>query len=177
MALLMYKWLLMVATFFNFYLIPGETFNKEKLVHPFYVSVTEINHNNKEKTLEISCKIFTDDLEATLNRNYNARIDFFSGKTDEQAQNLLSDYMNKHFLIMVDGKPVKAELLGFERESEAIWSYYQVNDITSVKKMQVRNSILYDSHKEQINLMHVTVNGVRKSTKLNYPDIMADFNY
>ena len=27
------------------------------LWHPFYVSVTEINHNAKQQTLEISCKI------------------------------------------------------------------------------------------------------------------------
>lgn len=177
MALLMYKWLLVAATFFNLPLISTKGFEGKDSYHPFYVSVTEINHNDKEKTLEISCKIFTDDLEATLNRNYNARLDFFSGKTDEQAQKLLADYMSKHFVIMIEGKPVKAELLGFERESEAIWSYYQVNNISSVKKMQVRNSILYDSHKEQINLMHVTVKGVRKSTKLNYPEVLADFNY
>ena len=34
--------------------------------HPIYVSVTEIQHNAKDKTLEISCKIFTSDFEAIL---------------------------------------------------------------------------------------------------------------
>ena len=32
-------------------------------LHLVFVSVTEIEHNAKEKTLEISCKIFTDDFE------------------------------------------------------------------------------------------------------------------
>ncbi len=176
MALLMYKWLLVAATFFNLPLMSAEPVNPN-LFHPFYVSVTEINHNAKDKTLEVSCKIFTDDLEETLNKNYNARVDFFSGKTNDLAQKLLTDYMGKHFTIVVDGKPVKATLIGFERESEALWSYYQVDNIVSPKKIQVKNSILYDAHKDQINLMHVTVNGVRKSTKLNYPDMMADFNF
>ena len=31
--------------------------------HPFYISVTEINQNPKEKTLEISCKLFAEDFD------------------------------------------------------------------------------------------------------------------
>ena len=34
--------------------------------HPIFVSVTQIDHNATDKTLEISCKIFTDDFEQTL---------------------------------------------------------------------------------------------------------------
>src|SRR6476661_2375693 len=34
--------------------------------HPFHVSTTEINHNATDKTLEISCRIFTDDFESCL---------------------------------------------------------------------------------------------------------------
>ena len=34
--------------------------------HPIYVSVTEIQHNVKDKSLEVSCKIFTGDFEAIL---------------------------------------------------------------------------------------------------------------
>ena len=37
-------------------------------VHPFYVSVTEINQNAAEKSLEISCKFFADDFEQTLEK-------------------------------------------------------------------------------------------------------------
>lgn len=182
MVILMYKWLVIVATFFNHALIPfhsnaGSTEFVAEEFHPFYVSVTEINHNEKEKTLEIACKIFTDDLESTLNKNYNTRIDFFSDKTNDIATKCLNDYIGRHLLIQVDGKPVKAQIIGFERESEALWSYYEVKNVASVKKMQVRNSILYDAFKDQINLMHVTVNGSRRSSKLNYPDIIAEFGF
>ena len=42
----------------------------EPNLHPIFVSVTEIEHNAKDKTLEISCKIFTDDFEKTLRLTY-----------------------------------------------------------------------------------------------------------
>ena len=36
--------------------------------HPLYISVTEINHNSKDKILEVSCKIFTNDFETVLEK-------------------------------------------------------------------------------------------------------------
>ncbi|MET0461971.1 MAG: DUF6702 family protein, partial [Chitinophagaceae bacterium] len=39
-------------------------------MHPIHLSVTEINHNAADRTLEISCKIFTDDFEKVLAQNY-----------------------------------------------------------------------------------------------------------
>ena len=37
-------------------------------LHPFHVSGVEVNHNATDKTLEISCKIFTDDFEKEIGR-------------------------------------------------------------------------------------------------------------
>ena len=53
----------MVSILFKWLLIGGLVFKPAPVTyHPIFVSVTEIEHNNKDKTLEISCKIFTDDL-------------------------------------------------------------------------------------------------------------------
>ena len=43
--------------------------------HPFYVSVTEINHNAKSKTIEISTKIFFDDLERDIENESKTSFD------------------------------------------------------------------------------------------------------
>jgi hypothetical protein len=37
--------------------------------------VTEINHNAADQTLEISCKLFTDDFEKVLSKNYKVKAD------------------------------------------------------------------------------------------------------
>jgi hypothetical protein len=63
------------------------------------------------------------------------------------------------------------EILGFEREGEATWCYLEVKNIPLVKRIDIQNSILYDSFSDQINLMHVTVKGVRKSGKVVYPEM------
>ena len=148
------------------------------VVHPFFVSVTEISHNAKEKTLEISCKTFTEDLENAIQKaSGGAKPDFSNVKDEAAAGKIISDYFKKHLQVKVDGKAVQLDFVGFEKENEATWSYFQVSNVASVKKIDIQNSVLFEASDQQINLMHVTVNGNRKSTKLDYPNSSASFQY
>ena len=177
MALLLFQWFLSLSTFFNVLHSAPVASNTEKGMHPFYVSVTEINHNASENTMEISSKIFTDDLEATLNKKYNKKLDLFDANNTVEENRIISDYIGRHLVMKLDGKPVVMELLGFEREGEAIWSYLQVSGVKAPGKVEITNSILYDAYTDQINLLHVTVKGIRKSTKLDYPKAQAMFTF
>ena len=157
----LYKWFLILSLSF---LISSFSF------HPIFVSVTEIEHNAKEKTLEVSCKIFTDDFEKTLRKVYNTHVDLLLAKDKPAMDKLVNDYVQKHLKIMVDGKQIVLKYMGYEQIEEGIYSYYQADNISGVKKITVTDNILYEYKDEQINLLHITVNGNRKSTKLNNPD-------
>lgn len=147
------------------------------LTHPFFVSVTEVEHNAQDKTLEISSKIFTDDLEAVLLKNYGTLVDF--KKTNEKASQdkLVADYLKKHLVLKADGKPLNLDYVGFEEEREAIWVYCQVTGVATVKKLEMDISILHDFTNSQINLIHATVGGDRKSNKLDYPKRTVVFEW
>lgn len=176
MAIVLYKWLFL-ACLFSPQIQGSLPFVKESAIHPFYVSVTEVNHNAIDKNLEISCKVFTDDFESTLSKNYNTKVDLFQPKDKALVEKLISDYIKKHLVIKLNGKPVALEFVGFEREEEAIWSYFQVSNTPAPAKIEIMNNMLYDAFDKQINLMHVSVGGHRKSTKLNYPDVNAKFEF
>ncbi len=169
MAAIWYKWLLAVVVF---PLLPAAPAR-----HPIFVSVTEIEHNAKDKTLEISCKLFTDDFEKILRQVYRTGVDLIEPKDKNAMNRLVSDYVQKHFSVKVNEQPVALQFLGFERQEEAIYSYWQANNITAVKKVNVTDNLLYDYKKEQISIIHVIVGGERKSTKLNNPDDKASFEY
>ncbi|MBL7751031.1 MAG: hypothetical protein JNN29_06595 [Chitinophagaceae bacterium] len=147
------------------------------LLHPFYVSVIEVEHNADEKTLEISCKIFTDDLEAVLLKNYGTLVDFKVASQKETQNKLVTDYIQKHLVLKTDGKPVKLEFVGFEEEREAIWVYCQVSGVPTVKKLELDVSILHDYNESQINLVHATAGGERKSYKLDFPKRTVQFEW
>lgn len=168
MASILYKW------FFGVFIV---LFCSSATFHPIYVSVTEIEHNAKEKTLEISCKIYTDDFEKTLRQAYKTHVDLLKPADKEAMNRLVSDYVQKHLKINADGKDVQLKFIGYEQIEEGIYSYYQVDNINAVKNITVTDDILYEYKTEQLSLIHVIVNGNRKSTKLNNPDSKASFSF
>ena len=132
--------------------------------HPLYISVTEINHNAKDKILEISCKIFTNDFEAVLEKAAGAKVDLSSVKDSATSNKLIAGYVERHLRLKVDGKPVQLHFVGSENQDDGTWSYFQVNDVPTVKRIDAFNELLYDGFPQQINIMHVTVGGQRQST-------------
>jgi len=146
-------------------------------VHPLYITVTEIKHNPKDKILEISCKIFTNDLEAVLEKLAKTKVDL-SGEKDKAANDrLIDEYIEKHLRLKVDGKPAGLRWVGSEKESDGTWCYFQVNDVPAVKRIDVANDLLYEAFSQQINIMHVTVGSERKSTRLDCPEANASFQF
>lgn len=182
MAFLLYKWLLSFSLFTgvaspNSFVSDTKQQRIKEDYHPFYVSVTEIAHNKQEKSLEVSCKIFTDDLEAILKQLYQKSIHLSDDKKQAESGVFINDYINKHLKVWTDGKPVTLNYVGYEKESEAVYCYFEVNQVPAVQKLYIENSILQDFTDQQINIMHVTVNGKRLSHKLDFPNKKASFNF
>lgn len=176
MAVLLFKWFF-VSLLAGIIGTKATQSDKDSFIHPFYISVTEINHNAGDKNLEISCKIFTDDFETALAKASGTKIDLFNPKDKQAVEKQITAYIRKHLVIKLDNKPVSLEFVGFERENEAVWSYLQVSNTSAPKKIDINNDLLYDSFDQQINLLHISVGGNRKSTKLNYPDVSASFQF
>ncbi|GAC1423208.1 MAG: hypothetical protein NVS9B7_25820 [Flavisolibacter sp.] len=153
------------------------SFYNQVNAHPFYISVTEINHNPKEKTLELSCKMFADDFEKVINRNYKLQLDIGSPKNKTTYDPLISAYFSTHLRMSADGKILKINYVGFEKEKESVYCYFQVGNLPYLKNLEITNSILHDLNENQINIIHVMVLGKRQSTKLDYPAKNARFSF
>ncbi|HEX7902656.1 MAG TPA: DUF6702 family protein [Chitinophagaceae bacterium] len=146
-------------------------------LHPFHVSVLEINHNATDKTLEISCKIFTDDFEKVLAKNYNTKVDLINPPNKAAMDTLVRKYLFSHLSIKANGKPVSFSYIGFEDDKEAAYGYIEVENVPSVAKLDIATNMMYDMFEDQVNIMHVIVNGNRKSTKLNFPETETTLSF
>jgi hypothetical protein len=161
----------MVNSLFN-WLIVGSLM----LLHPFYVSKIEINHNTKDKSLELSIRVFTDDLETTLQKFGSTKIDL--SKKEQAAVNdkLIKEYVHKNLQLMVDKRSVNLEYVGYEINKESTWLYFEVDNVPILKELQVNCSLLYDYKTEQMNIIQVKANGKDESYKLDYPKKNVLFN-
>lgn len=170
MAVSFFKWLIILTTPLLF------SFTKD-VAHPFHVSVTEIHHNAKEQALEVSCKIFTDDFEKALAQKFRARVDLGRQEMHVAMDTLVKRYLAETISIRPGGKATHYNYLGFELDQEAVYCYFEIPGVSSLQKLDVSNLILYDLFDDQMNIIHVTVNGKRKSDKLSYPARELSFTF
>ena len=146
-------------------------------LHPYYITVTELEYNPGNKELGMACKIFTDDFENTLKDQYHAKIDIYHPIDKALLGKRMADYVTSHLRILINGKQIPLNYLGYEIESEATWCYFSSPGINVVKTVDIFNGLLYDFKKEQINMMHVKVNGDRKSSRVTYPETHSKFEF
>lgn len=145
------------------------------LLHPFYVSVIDINHNEKEASLELSVRTFTTDLETRLEEEYHVKLDLADPKQKTKAEQYINLYVQKRLGLTANGAKTKMDFIGFEIQKESTWSYFEVKNIKELKQLEVFCEILFGIDPSQINIIHVKTNGKRKSYELNTPKNKAQF--
>lgn len=138
--------------------------------HPLHVSTAEINFNAKDKTLEVTCKIFTDDFEDILSKTYKQKTDLSKPELKNAMDNLVKKYLLSHLKITIDQKIAVPNYIGFEIDHEATNIYMEVENINTFTKVDIENHILYDLFSDQMSINHIIKGADRKSGKLLYPD-------
>ena len=161
MRKLKYILLLLCCSFFSV---------KAGIKHPLHVSTTEVNFNAKDKTLEISCRIFSDDFESILSKLYKQKTDLSNANMKVAMDELVKKYLLSHLQIKANGKAATMNYIGFEIDHEATNIYLEIEKIPSVKSVEVNDTILYDLFDDQMSIVHIVKGTTRKSTKILYPE-------
>ncbi len=144
-------------------------------LHPFFVSVIDIKHNVKDKTIEISTKIFVDDLEKIINKNYHTKIDLSATIHNPENQAAIAKYMQSKLQIFNDNKLLPIKYIGYEVQKESVWIYAEIDGVTTIKKLTINCNLLYDYQEKQTNIFNIKANGSEKNYKLDYPKSSVDF--
>ena len=90
---------------------------------------------------------------------------------------LVNDYIQKHLSISMDGKKASLQFLGFELQEEGVICYFEAKNIAKVESVELINNILYEDNPQQMGIIHIMVNGVRKSSRLDNPNEKVSFSF
>lgn len=138
--------------------------------HPFHVSVTELHQNSSARTLEVQCKFFTDDFEATLNKVFNQKADLADPGYHQRMDSMVNRYVQSRLQLRLNGKAVELHYLGFEQEREATYVYLEVEEVKDpIQSLEAQCRFLYEKFTDQVNIFHVSTDKGKKSSKLDYP--------
>lgn len=131
-------------------------------LHDFHTSITRMDYNVKEKSFEISIRVFTDDLEKALSKDNNGQkiVVVNNDKNDP----LVEKYIRKHFALVSSQKQKKAySYVGKEQEADATWIYIEIPHQEAVTGFSLQNTIMHDLFDDQINLVNLNYQGQKKS--------------
>jgi hypothetical protein len=136
-------------------------------VHAFHTSLTEIQYNSKEKSLEISIRMFTDDLEMALTKANNGQKIMIGGKNDN-SEAVLNKYIQQHFAIITPQKQKKTlTVLGKEIEGDATWVYVEIPNSQDLKGHILYNNLMQELFDDQTNLVNFVYLGNKKTYLFN----------
>jgi hypothetical protein len=145
--------------------------------HKFYMAIYQINYAPQKKMLQITSRIFIDDLNKTLEKKHKKK--FFLGLDKESAEELilLKKYMAENFSIKVNGQTKTMNFLSKELDDDVLICYWNVREISKINSIDITNSVLLDWNAEQQNITHVNVLGVKKSILFTSSSTRDMLNY
>ncbi len=146
-------------------------------VHPFHISINDIEFDEEAKSVEIAQKIFTDDFEVALNAYTSEKIDLVNEDQKETNDALIKKYILENIQIEINGKPADFQFLGSQREDDAIWCFMEIPKTKKLKSIKVRNTLLFEMFEDQMNLVHVKKSDEIKSMRLIKDKSEDAFNY
>jgi len=125
--------------------------------HEFYVSLCRIDHNPATNALEITMKIFTDDLEYGITGSQ----DFYglgTGKEPATADSLIFSYILNNFEVILEGETAGLNYIGKEVELDVTWIYVEIEDVPVLEKIEITDWMLTELFEEQVNIVNVNYN-------------------
>ena len=135
---------------------PSASFSGEiakEAAHPFYVSITELNI--AQDTLQVSLRVFTDDLELALSDVHQQKIFLNDPSRYEKNFIYIRDYL---FDLVQAGNGAgfkRIEWIGHEFEEDVCWIYGQMPIDADLRVLFFKNAVLFETYDDQQNLIHL----------------------
>jgi hypothetical protein len=132
--------------------------------HKFYVSIYQVDFVPEKKRVEITARIFTDDLNLALEREFKTKINL--GEISETSRDVLflEKYLTKHLRIYIDGKEKSVLFLSKEIENNVVIVYLKISDVKKINAIKIHNNALLELYEDQQNI--IQTNFLKK--KKNY---------
>lgn len=134
--------------------------------HKFYVGIHQVNFAPDKKMLQITSRIFIDDLNDALQRKYKRKFHFGEEKVPADEPPLLAKYVSDNFVIAVDGVKRPLDYRSYEIQDNVLVAYLRITDVQKVKSLDITNKILFDFVTEQQNIIQTNVNGTKANLLL-----------
>ncbi|WP_291725557.1 DUF6702 family protein [Bernardetia sp.] len=151
--------------------------------HAMHLSITEMDFKEKGDITEIqiSHKIFVDDLEKALRKNYKTVFEKdkpnLSTKTQhKEAEKYMYEYLKKVVDLKIKNQRKEINYIGVEFEGDVVWVYGTIQKSNSEdnETISIKNMILMDVFDDQRNMLYLYKKGVENNEQKEFLNFTLD---
>lgn len=122
-------------------------------VHKFYVSIYQVDFVPEKKRVEITARIFMDDLNLALEKEFKTKIQLGEKTESSQDVEFLKKYLLKHLKISIDDKEKNIQFLSKEIENNVVIIYLKIVDVKKINSFRIYNNALLELYSDQQNII------------------------
>ncbi|WP_238321130.1 DUF6702 family protein [Flavobacterium saliperosum] len=135
-------------------------------MHKFYVGIYQIHYVANKKEVQVTARIFIDDLEKALEAKHKKKIYLSTPKEIAETNGFIKSYLSEKMQIKVNSSVKDLKFLGKETEDNVLICYLTTPVPEKIKSIEIVNSVLTEIFSEQQNIVHININGNKKSLLL-----------
>ncbi len=156
------RFIQMKKIFLLFLIIPLLSFN----LHKLHVSLTKIVYKKETKTLQITTRLFIDDIENALDKKYGIKTELDNERELKNTDGYLEKYLKENLQIVADNKNINLQYLGKEYEDDIVYLYFEMENIPDFKQLTIKNTLLFDLFEDQRNIVKFKKGNFQKTIYL-----------
>lgn len=140
--------------------------------HDIHVSVCDMTYKEDKGIIEVSIKVFYDDLLNAVGLKPGEELPDNYTSSDE----LIEAFINENIQIKINGEE---KTLNYEESHSyppAVWSTFSIAHTGEVNQINMKNTILTDLYDDQVNMVNIRINGKKKAFSLDGKQKLLDFN-
>ena len=142
-----------------------------------YIAVAEIEYNSSNNFATVVCKTFSDDLQLALEKQYAKKESIGNPENIKKLYSEIEDYVKSRLQLTVNGKAANFVFTNLKTEDNTVSVFFRINNISQVQRFEVTDTIFYELYDKQIQIVYITVNGNRKSSRITNPESKVAFDF
>ena len=135
--------------------------------HEYYVSITEVVYVLEKQQLQLTTRVFTDDMEAYFNSQTNENIQLSPDHNPILIDALVERFFQNNFKVFFDNNKVEISYLGRQYQEDQMLIFAEVTELSPPTSYKIQNTILIPFRTKQQNIVRVKNNITQKSFLMN----------
>lgn len=137
------------------------------LAHKSYVSIANMEYNDKEEQIEVSLKLTAHDFEHILEKEFNTRIHIENVPDSSKIGLFIQGYIKEHFVVRSQKARTEFNYVGKEvTVRDDLYFYFTFKHILDPLHISVSNTFLFELFSKQQNIVHYKIKDKTKSVTL-----------